>query len=72
MDNGIPVLLPEGLHAWTSHSMHFIRSVPLDDNIVELEETRMGNAPVIGIGYEEKWVRKWRQRPAVEEKSNLG
>ena len=31
------------------------------DNIVELEETRMGNAPVIGIGYEEKWLRKWRR-----------
>ena len=31
------------------------------DNIVALEETRMGTAPAIGIGYEEKWLRKWRR-----------
>ena len=31
------------------------------DNIVALEETRMGTVPAIGIWYEEKWLRKWRR-----------
>lgn len=36
MDNGQPVLLPPGIHVWTSESLHFERSVPLNDHIIEL------------------------------------
>merc|ERR1719262_190165 len=35
-DNGQPVLLPPGIHVWTSESLFFIKPVPLDDHIVEL------------------------------------
>ena len=36
MDNGQPVLLPPGIHVWTSESLHFQQSVPLNDHIIEL------------------------------------
>jgi len=35
-DNGQPVLLPPGIHVWTSESLFFIKPVPLDDHIVPL------------------------------------
>merc|ERR1719159_1564336 len=35
-DNGQPVLLPPGIHVWTSESLFFIKQVALDDHIVEL------------------------------------
>merc|ERR1719262_1680523 len=35
-DNGQPVLLPPGIHVWTSESLFFIRNVALDDHIVSL------------------------------------
>jgi len=35
-DNGQPVLLPPGIHVWTSESLFFIKPVPLDDHIVTL------------------------------------
>merc|ERR1719155_200704 len=35
-DNGQPVLLPPGIHVWTSESLFFVKSVPLDDHIVQL------------------------------------
>merc|ERR1719486_1149750 len=36
MDNGQPVLLPPGIHVWTSESLFFVRPVALDDHIVNL------------------------------------
>ena len=36
MDNGQPVLLPPGIHVWTSESLYFERSYPLDDHIIKL------------------------------------
>mmetsp|Transcript_58143 Transcript_58143/g.116840 ORF Transcript_58143/g.116840 Transcript_58143/m.116840 type:complete len:523 (-) Transcript_58143:223-1791(-) len=36
MDNGQPVLLPPGIHVWTSESMYYERSVPLNDHVIEL------------------------------------
>merc|ERR1719156_424386 len=36
MDNGQPVLLPPGIHVWTSESLFFIKPVKLDDHIVDL------------------------------------
>ena len=36
MDNGQPVLLPPGIHVWTSDSRHFVNSYPLDDHIIKL------------------------------------
>merc|ERR1719231_1788213 len=35
-DNGQPVLLPPGVHVWTSESLHYIKAVALDDHIVTL------------------------------------
>merc|ERR1719262_629656 len=35
-DNGQPVLLPPGIHVWTSESLFYVKSVPLDDHIVAL------------------------------------
>jgi len=35
-DNGQPVLLPPGVHVWTSESLFFVKPVPLDDHIVDL------------------------------------
>jgi len=35
-DNGQPVLLPPGIHVWTSESLFYVRPVPLDDHIVDL------------------------------------
>eukprot|EP00929_Paragymnodinium_shiwhaense_P076852 TRINITY_DN3956_c0_g1_i1.p1 TRINITY_DN3956_c0_g1~~TRINITY_DN3956_c0_g1_i1.p1 ORF type:complete len:705 (+),score=180.07 TRINITY_DN3956_c0_g1_i1:90-2204(+) len=35
-DNGEPVLLPPGIHMWTSDSLKFQESVPLDQDIVKL------------------------------------
>lgn len=36
MDNGQPVLLPPGIHVWTSESRKFVRAVPLNDHKIEL------------------------------------
>jgi hypothetical protein len=36
MDNGQPVLLPPGIHVWTSESLYLERSYPLDDHIIKL------------------------------------
>mmetsp|Transcript_19411 Transcript_19411/g.44016 ORF Transcript_19411/g.44016 Transcript_19411/m.44016 type:complete len:481 (+) Transcript_19411:271-1713(+) len=36
MDNGMPVLLPQGIHCWTSDSLHFVKMVPLSDHVVAL------------------------------------
>ena len=36
MDNGQPVLLPPGIHVWTSESLYFERSVALDDHKIPL------------------------------------
>merc|ERR1719408_696817 len=35
-DNGQPVLLPPGVHVWTSESLYFVKPVALDDHIVSL------------------------------------
>jgi len=35
-DNGQPVLLPPGIHVWTSESLYFIKPVALDNHIVNL------------------------------------
>lgn len=35
-DNGQPVLLPPGIHVWTSESLFYIKPVALDDHIVNL------------------------------------
>merc|ERR1719326_2305776 len=35
-DNGQPVLLPPGIHVWTSESLFFVKPVALDDHIVDL------------------------------------
>ena len=32
-DNGQPVLLPPGIHVWTSESLEFVESKPLDDHL---------------------------------------
>merc|ERR1711972_421393 len=36
IDNGQPVLLPPGIHVWTSESMDFQKSVALRDHLVSL------------------------------------
>merc|ERR1719171_2991098 len=36
IDNGQPVLLPPGIHVWTSESRKFIRQVALNDHMIEL------------------------------------
>merc|ERR550514_215221 len=36
IDNGQPVLLPPGIHVWTSESLTFERSVALNDHIIPL------------------------------------
>jgi len=36
VDNGQPVLLPPGIHVWTSESRKFIRSVALNDHKIDL------------------------------------
>eukprot|EP00325_Prymnesiales_sp_UTEX-LB-985_P003114 CAMPEP_0174695802 /NCGR_PEP_ID=MMETSP1094-20130205/2086_1 /TAXON_ID=156173 /ORGANISM="Chrysochromulina brevifilum, Strain UTEX LB 985" /LENGTH=558 /DNA_ID=CAMNT_0015892383 /DNA_START=87 /DNA_END=1763 /DNA_ORIENTATION=+ len=36
IDNGQPVLLPPGIHVWTSESRKFIRQVALNDHKIEL------------------------------------
>lgn len=36
VDNGQPVLLPPGIHVWTSESLKFLRSVALNDHKIEL------------------------------------
>jgi len=36
MDNGQPVLLPPGIHVWTSESLYFERSYQLSDHIIKL------------------------------------
>ena len=36
MDNGQPVLFPPGIHVWTSESLNFQRSVPLNDHVIKL------------------------------------
>merc|ERR1719231_1249135 len=36
VDNGQPVLLPPGIHVWTSESMDFVGSYALNDHIVKL------------------------------------
>jgi len=35
-DNGQPVLLPPGIHVWTSESMDFVKQHHLNDHIIEL------------------------------------
>jgi regulator of protease activity HflC (stomatin/prohibitin superfamily) len=35
-DNGQPVLLPPGIHVWTSESLDYIKSVPLSDHLIHL------------------------------------
>merc|ERR1712151_451380 len=35
-DNGQPVLLPPGIHVWTSESMDFQKSLPLKDHLITL------------------------------------
>jgi hypothetical protein len=35
-DNGQPVLLPPGIHVWTSESLDYVQSLPLDQPIVKL------------------------------------
>lgn len=35
-DNGQPVLLPPGIHVWTSESLDFVESHALDDHILKL------------------------------------
>jgi hypothetical protein len=36
MDNGQPVLLPPGIHVWTSESLHYKESIPLNQNVISL------------------------------------
>ena len=36
VDNGQPVLLPPGIHVWTSESLHYKEAVALDNHIVKL------------------------------------
>jgi len=36
MDNGHPILLPPGIHVWTSESLYFEKSVALDDHVIYL------------------------------------
>lgn len=36
VDNGQPVLLPPGIHVWTSESLYFKQQVPLNDHLIEL------------------------------------
>lgn len=36
MDQGQPVLLPPGLHSWTSESMRFVRAYELSAHVVEI------------------------------------
>mmetsp|Transcript_1275 Transcript_1275/g.4303 ORF Transcript_1275/g.4303 Transcript_1275/m.4303 type:complete len:562 (-) Transcript_1275:90-1775(-) len=35
-DNGQPVLLPPGIHVWTSETLDFLKSFPLNDHRIEL------------------------------------
>merc|ERR1719498_1728384 len=35
-DNGQPILLPPGIHVWTSESLDFHKSVPLKDHLIVL------------------------------------
>jgi len=35
-DNGQPVLLPPGIHVWTSESLNYVKAVALDNHIVDL------------------------------------
>merc|ERR1719389_593672 len=35
-DNGQPILLPPGIHVWTSESLDFHKSVPLRDHLIAL------------------------------------
>lgn len=35
-DNGQPILLPPGIHVWTSESLDFVRSHPLRDHFIKL------------------------------------
>jgi len=35
-DNGQPILLPPGIHVWTSESLDFHKSVPLKDHLISL------------------------------------
>ena len=41
MDNGQPVLLPPGLHVWTSESLYFIQSVSKRRDEIVWLATRM-------------------------------
>lgn len=36
MDNGQPVLLPPGIHVWTSESLFFEQQVALNDHLIQL------------------------------------
>merc|ERR1719326_2253100 len=36
IDNGQPVLLPPGIHVWTSESLKFLKAVALNDHKIEL------------------------------------
>jgi len=36
MDQGQPVLLPPGLHSWTSETMRFVRAYDLSEHVVEI------------------------------------
>ena len=36
MDNGHPVLLPPGIHVWTSESLYFEKTVALNDHVITL------------------------------------
>jgi len=35
-DNGQPILLPPGIHVWTSESLEFLKSQPLRDHFIQL------------------------------------
>eukprot|EP00419_Tripos_fusus_P019601 CAMPEP_0172744204 /NCGR_PEP_ID=MMETSP1074-20121228/134558_1 /TAXON_ID=2916 /ORGANISM="Ceratium fusus, Strain PA161109" /LENGTH=515 /DNA_ID=CAMNT_0013575107 /DNA_START=24 /DNA_END=1571 /DNA_ORIENTATION=+ len=35
-DNGQPVLLPPGIHVWTSETLHYYLAVPLDQHLLNL------------------------------------
>jgi hypothetical protein len=36
VDMGQPILLPPGLHSWTSETLHYERAVALDEHVIEI------------------------------------
>ena len=48
MDQGQPLLLPPGLHSWTSETMRFVRAYDLSAHVIEIGE-RAVSLPLVTL-----------------------